>query len=76
MSAHEQSLLVGQGGIAEASSVSDELANAIKSNTRLLGKLGQDSVPFLIAKNRQTGQVVTNSGALDTAALAMLLGVN
>jgi thiol:disulfide interchange protein DsbG len=76
MGAHEQSLLAGQGGIAEASNVSDDLAKSIKANTQLLTKLGQDSVPFLIAKNRQTGQVVTNSGALDTAALSNLLGVN
>jgi thiol:disulfide interchange protein DsbG len=76
MNAHEQSVLAGQGGIAEASSVSEELAQSIKGNTQLLNSLGVDSVPYLIAKNRKTGEVVSNNGALDTAALATLLGVN
>ncbi len=76
MSAHEQSVLAGQGGIAEASSVSEELAKSIKGNTQLLNSLGVDSVPYLIAKNRKTGEVVSNNGALDTAALATLLGIN
>jgi thiol:disulfide interchange protein DsbG len=76
MSAHEQSLLTGQGGIAEASNVPDELAAAIKANTQLLTTLGVDSVPLLVAKNRKTGEVVTHNGALETAALSTLLGLN
>jgi thiol:disulfide interchange protein DsbG len=76
MTAHEQSLLAGQGGIAEASSVSDELASSIRGNTQLLTSLGVDSVPYLIATNRKTGQTVSNNGALDTLALATLLGIN
>jgi len=76
MNAHEQSLLAGQGGIAEAPSVPDDMANAIKANTQLLTSLGVDSVPFLVAKHRKNGQVVTQNGALDTVALATLLGIN
>lgn len=76
MNAHEQSLLAGQGGIAEATSVPDDLRQAIKANTQLLTSLGVDSVPYLVAKHRQSGQVVTQNGALDTVALATLLGIN
>ncbi len=76
MNAHEQSLLAGQGGVAEAPSVPDDLRQAIKANTQLLTSLGADSVPYLVAKHRKTGQVVTQNGALDTVALATLLGIN
>jgi len=75
MSAHEQSLLAGQGGMAASSSMAGEQQQAIKANTQLLTALGVDSVPFILAKNRRTGAVVSNSGALNTAALAQLLGV-
>lgn len=75
MTAHEQSLLAGTGGMA-ASSPSDELVQTIKSNTQLLSSLGADSVPFIVAKNRRTGEIVSNNGAMDTDALAKLLGVD
>ena len=48
----------------------------IRDSTQLLTALGVDSVPFILAKNRRTGAVVSNSGALGTAALAQLLGVD
>lgn len=76
MAAHEQSLLGGNGGMAASSSVSSDMEAAIKRNTALLASMGVDSVPFLIAKHRSSGQVVSHNGALDTAALATLLGVN
>lgn len=76
MSAHEQSLLSGTGGMAASSSPSDDLVNAVKSNTQLLNSLGVDSVPFILAKNRRTGEIVSNNGAMDTGALAKLLGVD
>jgi thiol:disulfide interchange protein DsbG len=76
MTAHEQSLLGGTGGMAASSSVSSELEAVIKRNTGLLTMMGVESVPFLIAKHRGSGQVVSHNGALDTAALAALLGVN
>lgn len=75
MTAHEQSLLAGTGGMA-ASSPSDDMVQAIKSNTQLLTSLGADSVPFIVAKNRRTGEIVGNNGAMDTDALAKLLGVD
>ncbi len=76
MTAHEQSLLAGTGGMAASSSPPDELVQAVKNNTQLLNSLGVDSVPHLLAKNRRTGDLVSHSGAMDTPALAKLLGVD
>jgi thiol:disulfide interchange protein DsbG len=76
MTAHEQSLLAGNGGTSASSSIPSELESAIKNNTKLLASLGADSVPFILAKNRRTGEVVSNNGAMETAALATLLGVD
>lgn len=76
MNAHEASLLSGAGGTAASSSVPDDLADAIKNNTALFNRMGVESVPYIVAKNQTTGQVVTNTGALETAALAQFLGLN
>lgn len=76
MNDHEASLLAGTGGMAADSSVPDDLKQAITNNTNLLNALGVESVPFLIGKNRQTGALVSHTGAMDTAALAQLLGLN
>lgn len=75
MSEHEASLLAGAGGISASASISSELEAAIKANTKLFNSMGVDSVPYLIAKNARTGQVVTQTGALTTPALANFLGV-
>jgi thiol:disulfide interchange protein DsbG len=76
MTAHEQSLLAGTGGMDASSSLSPELEQAVKKNTQLLNSMGVDSVPFLVAKNRKTGAVVSNTGAMDTGPLAQLLGID
>jgi len=76
MTEHEKSLLSGAGGISASSSVPSELEQAIKKNTQLLNSLGVESVPHILAKNLRTGQVVTNTGALDTPALAEFLGLS
>ena len=76
MTAHEQSLLTGNGGMSASSSVPAELEKAIKNNTQLLNSLGVDSVPFILAKNKKTGEIASHNGALETAALAQLLGVD
>ncbi len=75
MSAHEQSLLAGTGGMA-ASSPPDDLVQTVKNNTQLLTSLGVDSVPFILAKNRRSGEIISHNGAMDTGALAKLLGVD
>jgi thiol:disulfide interchange protein DsbG len=76
MATHEASILAGTGGISASSSVAAEIEAAIKAKTQLLNSMGVESVPFIMAKNVQTGQVVTNTGALETAALAAWLGVD
>jgi thiol:disulfide interchange protein DsbG len=76
MALHEASVLVGTGGMAASASVPPELEQAIKKNTDLLNSLGADSVPFVVAKNARTGQVVTHGGAMATPALAAFLGVD
>jgi len=76
MSTHEASILAGTGGIAASASIPPEVEAAIKSNTQLLNSMGVESVPFIIAKQAQTGQVVTNTGAMETLALARFLGID
>jgi len=76
MTAHEASLLKGSGGMTASSSIAPEVEQAIKANTQLLTSLGVDAVPFILAKNRRTGEIVSHNGAMDTAPLAQLLGVD
>lgn len=75
MAAHEKSMLAGTGGISASASIRSDLALAIKNNTQLFNSLGVESVPYLLAKNLRTGQLVTNNGVLATPALADFLGV-
>jgi thiol:disulfide interchange protein DsbG len=75
MSAHEKSILAGGGGTSASASIPAEIEQAIKANTALFTSLGADSVPYILAKNTRTGQVVTRGGALPTAALAEFLGI-
>lgn len=75
MTTHETSVLAGTGGIAASASIPAEIETAIKANTQLLNSMGVESVPYIIAKHAQSGQVVTNTGAMETIALAKLLGV-
>ena len=76
MTTHESSLLAGNGGMVADTNPSPETQAALKSNTLLFNSLGATSVPYIVAKNARTGAVVTNSGALQTAALAAFLGVD
>jgi thiol:disulfide interchange protein DsbG len=76
MTEHEASLLAGQGGIAASSSVPSEVEQSIKANTKLLNSLGAESVPFIVVKNAVTGQTIAKDGALTTAALAEMIGVD
>ena len=76
MTAHETSLLAGGSGMSAPSSMTPESEAAIKSNTLLFNSLGATSVPYIVARNARTGEVVTNSGALPTPALAAFLGID
>ena len=76
MSEHEASVLANTGGISASASISAEMEQAIKNNTELFNSLGVESVPYILARNLRTGQIVTNNGALSTPALAEFLGVD
>lgn len=76
MAAHEKSILAGTGGIAASASIPPDLELTLKKNTELFNSLGVESVPFILAKNVRTGQVVTHNGALATPALAEFLGLD
>jgi thiol:disulfide interchange protein DsbG len=75
MDAHELSMREGRGGIVPAGDVGDRKA-AVEGNTKLLDGFGIGSIPTIVAKNAQTGALVVQEGALPTAALANLLGLN
>ncbi|MGQ3082237.1 MAG: DsbC family protein [Hydrogenophaga sp.] len=76
MTAHEQQLLAGQGGMSASSSIAPDVLQTIKTNTELLERLGASSVPFMVAKHQKSGAVITQSGAMGTEALAGFLGMN
>ena len=76
MTQHEQSILAGTGGTSASASIPSELEQSIKGNTVLFNSLGVESVPYVLAKNVKTGQLVTRSGAMSTAELAELVGVS
>lgn len=75
MSTHETSILAGTGGLPASAIASPDVEQSIKKNTQLFNSMGVESVPYIVAKNARTGQVITNNGALSTAALADFLGI-
>lgn len=75
MTEHEASILAGSGGSAASSSIPDDIAAAIKKNTDLFNSMGVESVPYIVARNANNGAVVTNAGAMETAALEQFLGL-
>ncbi len=75
MTAHETSLLAGNGGTSASSSVPEALEKTIKDNSAVFAALKGESVPMIVAKNATTGAVVVKAGAMETGPLANLLGV-
>ncbi|MES2191505.1 MAG: DsbC family protein [Pseudomonadota bacterium] len=74
MDAHEASMMSKGGGIS-ASSDTDAQKDAIKKNTELMTSFGFASIPSIVAKHAQTGELVRQEGAMPTAALASFLGL-
>ncbi|MBH2020389.1 MAG: thioredoxin fold domain-containing protein [Burkholderiales bacterium] len=74
MDKHEASLQARQGGISAASNI-DGLKASVAKNTELMTGFGFASIPVVIGMNAQTGALVTQEGAMPTAALAKLLGL-
>ncbi|QHE85355.1 thioredoxin fold domain-containing protein [Hydrogenophaga sp. BPS33] len=75
MTAHEQQLLGGSGGMSASADIPAEVMQTIKHNTDLLERLGATSVPFIVAKHQGSGAVITQNGAMSVEALANFLGM-
>ncbi|WP_332747494.1 thioredoxin fold domain-containing protein [Hydrogenophaga sp.] len=75
MTAHETSLLTGNGGTAASADIAPDVLAAIKTNTALLERLGATSVPYIVARHQRSNEVVMQAGANDTQALASFLGI-
>jgi thiol:disulfide interchange protein DsbG len=74
MDQHEASMMSRGGGISANSSADAQKAQVAK-NTELMTRFGFASIPTIVGTNAQTGTLVTKEGALPTAALAELLGL-
>lgn len=74
MDAHEASMIAKGGGISAASETGGQRA-VIKKNTELLTNFGFASIPTIVGTHAQTGALVKQEGAMSTAALASLLGL-
>jgi thiol:disulfide interchange protein DsbG len=74
MEEHEASMRDKKGGIAPAGG--DAQKQAVARNTQLMTKFGFGSIPTIIGKHAQTGELVTIEGAVATARLATQLGLS
>lgn len=74
MDEHEASMLAKRGGIS-AGSATDSKKDVITKNTALFNQFGFSSIPTIIATHAKSGAVVTQEGALGTAALTNFLGL-
>lgn len=74
MDQHEASMMSRGGGISANGSADAQKAQVAK-NTELMTRFGFASIPTIVGTNAQTGTLVTKEGALPTAALAELLGL-
>ena len=74
MDAHEASMLAKGGGIG-ALNATDAQKALVAKNTALLNSFGFGSIPTIVGTHAQTGALVTQEGAVSTAALATLLGL-
>ncbi len=75
MDEHEALMADKKGGIS-AMNATDERKEQVKRNTALFTKFGFGSVPTVVAKHGQTGQLVTVEGSAPTDVLAQRLGLN
>ena len=74
MNEHEASMQAKKGGISAGSNIDAQKAEVAK-NTELHGRFGFTSIPTIVGTHAQTGVLVTQEGAMPTAALAALLGL-
>lgn len=74
MDEHEASMMAKGGGLT-ATGNTDAQKETVKKNTDLMNRFGFASIPTIVGTNAQTGALVKQEGALPTAALAALLGL-
>ena len=74
MDAHETSMRARQGGLSAGSDIEAQKAIVVK-NTALMTRFGFGSIPTIVAKHAQSGELVTQEGSSPTAALARFLGL-
>lgn len=74
MDEHEASMRAKTGGIS-GSGAADAQREAVRKNTALLNRFGFGSVPTIVGKHAQTGEVVVIEGSVPTGALAQRLGL-
>ena len=74
MEEHEVSMDAKRGGISAGSDIEAQKA-VVAKNTALFTSFGFSSVPSLVGTHAQTGALVTREGAMPTAALASVLGL-
>ena len=58
-----------------AASLQPIIKRLVAKNTQLLNRFGFASIPTIVGTHAETGALVTKEGALSTAALAALLGL-
>jgi thiol:disulfide interchange protein DsbG len=73
MDQHEASMREKGGGIGGGGP--EEKKNAVKKNTELMTRFGFGSVPTVVGKHAQSGELVTIEGSVPTATLASKLGL-
>jgi thiol:disulfide interchange protein DsbG len=74
MDAHEASMTARSGGISASRDI-DPARAAVAQNTQLMTHFGFASIPTIVATHAQSGAVITQEGAMSTAALASFLGL-
>jgi thiol:disulfide interchange protein DsbG len=70
---HETAMLANQKGDVPGDSEAQK--ETVSKNTALFNRFGFQSVPSIVAQSAQNGAVVSHEGALVTADLAALLGL-
>lgn len=74
MDQHEASMAAKQGGIVPQGDLDAQKAQ-VAGNTALMNRYGFGGVPVVVAKHAVTGELVVKEGAMPTATLATVLGL-
>ncbi|MET0311382.1 MAG: thioredoxin fold domain-containing protein, partial [Burkholderiaceae bacterium] len=75
MDGHEKSMAERGGGIIATGDTEQQKA-AVAKNTELFNQYGFASVPTVVGKHAQTGNLVVQEGAMPTGPLAQALGLS